>query len=91
LLLKLFVVVSLQLDEWLKNLLVLLRVLIAQEYLLEGFFLWFLSQVVDSCLGLFLPHFLEVVDLLNGNLACTSLFFLRWWSDQPANQTFILK
>lgn len=91
LLLKLFVIISFQLDERLKNLFVLLRILISQQNLLERFLFRFLLKVVNSSLRLFLPHILQIVDLLDVDLPAFPLFEFRRRFDQPVDDHLVLK
>lgn len=90
-LLEAFVIVCLELYEWLKDISILLGVFVSEEnWVLHFFLLYFSFQIFNLGKGLLLPDFFKLIDLLRGDLPGLSKFNFRGKLDEPAEKSFVL-
>lgn len=89
-LLEPFVVVGFDFDERSEDVLVLIRVLVAQENRLRFVIDTGLLEVLESSIGIFSPKILQTVDLVKGDLARAELLGFAGWFDQPGQKRAVI-
>jgi len=88
-LLELFVIVGLKLDEWFKDLLVLLWVLVPQQHRLLRLLNLHVLEIFELGIDVFLPELLEFCHLLWCNLPRSLHILLCWIINQPIDNCFV--
>mmetsp|Transcript_22974 Transcript_22974/g.59977 ORF Transcript_22974/g.59977 Transcript_22974/m.59977 type:complete len:287 (-) Transcript_22974:691-1551(-) len=86
----LFVVVRLKLDQWAKDVLVLVGIIVAKFYWDDILVHSGLVEIIQRGARIFLPELFQLVDLDGSNLACPILLQFRRELDEPRDESTVV-